>query len=525
MDDVATRIGDTPAPSDDPDDPLNWTPRRRMLANTCMLLYVFAICIESSVINSVTTQFAAATGISIGDVITGNGYSYLLAGWGLLFWQSFAMQYGKRLTYLLSISGSAAFLVWSPYIKNNGQWIACNILSGFFNAPVEALPKITVADLYFTHERATYMGLYAFVLVGGSCVGPIISGFINDQLNYRWVFFVPVILCAVVFVFLFFFAEETNYARGRVTNSAREAAQQDGKTGAKLMQQPTAGGDDKLPARDASADGSSVEAGVVEPPKTSTKTFVQKLALLDRARENHVWTMFVNQIRFCGYPVVLFAGFEYGIALVWAVVTGSTASEILGAPPYNFSASMVGLSNIAGLLGALVGSLFGGQITDAFTLRMVRRNGGVFEPEMRLWLFTAPMIIIPASILLYGVGAAHGVHWISILIGNAALSAANTAAVPLSINYLVDTYRDMAGMAMTVVVIIRNTMYFAVSYGIQDWIDGMGLQNAYISCAFIGMAATAVFLPMIYYGKACRQRSAPAYRAMVDEAMRCGMVH
>ncbi|CAK7222454.1 hypothetical protein SBRCBS47491_004870 [Sporothrix bragantina] len=557
MDDIAARIGDTPgtvylvdhdhqvagqhakadaeivlvpAPSDDPDDPLNWTPRRRMLANTCMLLYVFAICIESSVINSVITQFAAATDISIGDVITGNGYSYLLAGWGLLFWQPFAMQYGKRLTYLLSISGSAAFLVWAPYVKNNGQWIACNILSGFFNAPVEALPEITVADLYFTHERATYMGLYAFALVGGSCVGPVISGFINDRLNYRWVFYVPVIFCAFVFVFLFLFAEETNYVRGRTTNGgeAINAIQAEEKSMPALMQQPAIGEEENKqlpPARSASADVSSVEAGVVVPSKTSTKTFVQKLALLDRARENHVWTMFTNQIRFCSYPVVLFAGFEYGIALVWAVVTGSTASEILGAPPYNFSASMVGLSNVAGLLGALVGSLFGGQITDAFTLRMVRRNGGVFEPEMRLWLFTVPMIIIPASILLYGVGAAHGVHWIGILIGNAALSAANTAAVPLSINYLVDTYRDMAGMAMTVVVIIRNTMYFAVSYGIQDWIDGMGLQNAYISCAFIGMAATAVFLPMIYYGKTCRQRSAPAYRAMVDDAMRRGMVH
>ncbi|CAK7199693.1 hypothetical protein SEUCBS139899_002376 [Sporothrix eucalyptigena] len=545
MEDVAARIGDTPgtvylvdhdhrvsgqhakadaeivlvpAPSNDPDDPLNWTPRRRLLACSCMFLYVFAVCVETSVINSVITQFSEATDISIGDVITGNGYSYLLAGWGLIFWQPFAMQYGKRLTYLLSMAGSAAFLVWAPYVKGNGQWIAVNVLSGFFNAPVEALPEITVADLYFTHERSTYMGLYAFALVGGSAVGPIIAGFINDQLGYRWVFYIPIIFSAFVFVFLFLFAEETNYARGQ-TIVGQAVEQQLGEDTEKGEQQK------QLPASSASADVSSVEATSAPRPKTSTKTFIQKLALFDIARENHVWTMFINQIRFCSYPVVLFAGFEYGIALVWAVVTGSTASEILGAPPYNFRASMVGLSSIASLIGAIIGSVFGGQITDAFTLRLVRRNNGVFEPEMRLWLFAVPMIIIPASILLYGVGAAHGVHWIGILIGTGALSAANTASVPLSINYLVDTYRDMAGMAMTVVVIIRNTMYFAVSYGIQDWIDGMGLQNAYISCAFIGMAATAVFLPMIYYGKTCRQHSAPAYRAMVDDAMRRGMVH
>lgn len=143
---------------------------------------------------------------------------------------------------------------------------------------------------------------------------------------------------------------------------------------------------------------------------------------------------------------------------------------------------MVGLSGIAGLIGTVAGygafdltssslltgcfsSFFGGYLNDRITLHLVRKNNGVFEPEMRLWLFTASLILVPSSIILYGVGAAHQIPWIGVLIATGLLSFANTACVPLSLNYLIDSYRDLAGQAMTVVIIIRNTMYFAISYG------------------------------------------------------------
>lgn len=30
-----------PKPSNDPDDPLNWSPRRKMLSTSCMCMYVY----------------------------------------------------------------------------------------------------------------------------------------------------------------------------------------------------------------------------------------------------------------------------------------------------------------------------------------------------------------------------------------------------------------------------------------------------------------------------------------------------
>ena len=34
-----------------------------------------------------------------------------------------------------------------PYANTKGQWLARNILLGFFTAPVEALPQISVTDV------------------------------------------------------------------------------------------------------------------------------------------------------------------------------------------------------------------------------------------------------------------------------------------------------------------------------------------------------------------------------------------
>lgn len=57
------------------------------------------------------------------------------------------------------------------------------------------------------------------------------------------------------------------------------------------------------------------------------------------------------------------------------------------------------------------------------------------------------------------------------------------------------------------------------NYGITPWL-GIGLQNCFISAAFIGLAFNALFVLVIFKGKAWRADSRATYWRYVETSLR-----
>jgi hypothetical protein len=92
---------------------------------------------------------------------------------------------------------------------------------------------------------------------------------------------------------------------------------------------------------------------------------------------------------------------------------------------------------------ALIGSILGwatGVLGDQIVIRLARRNGGVKEPEMRLWTLGFCFIYSTVGYNLYGWGAEKGLHWITIAIGVGCMIAHQVSACSVATAYAMESF-------------------------------------------------------------------------------------
>ena len=134
------------------------------------------------------------------------------------------------------------------------------------------------------------------------------------------------------------------------------------------------------------------------------------------------------------FPATIFSFLTFASTLGWYLCIASTYAVVFQSPPYNMSTGVSGLINIPATIGALIGA-YCGRLTDLYGERQARKNDGVFEPETRLVALVVPFFVVPAGLLMYGLGIQHETSWAVPFIGLGFLSFGLAAIPTITMTY------------------------------------------------------------------------------------------
>lgn len=391
-----------PTPSSDPNDPLNWSTTRKAVNMTLLCFYVLWTFVQLDIGYTAWDPMQDELGFTDGQMNMGAALNYGGLAIGCILFLPFVHKYGRRPLYLFSSIVQLGSVVWYAVTETNSDLLGSNILSGLSGAISETIVQITIADIFFVHQHATMTGLYLVCVAVGAFLGPVASGYITVSQGWRWMWWYCVIFLSINLLLVIFFFEESKYiplmdGHGMTTSLGS-------------VQSKDLAVDDKTqgPAKD------SGNTELVREIRTHSgvdrsitpKSYRQRLALITYSKGS-VWHHFYQPfIVTFTFPAIAYAAITYGTVLTSFAILTTMQATYLPLPPYNFSPADVGLMNIAPFIGGVPGFIVGGFISDKSITWLARRNRGIYEPEMRLWLVLFSLILMPVGILMVGVGLA-----------------------------------------------------------------------------------------------------------------------
>ncbi|KAE8337824.1 hypothetical protein BDV24DRAFT_154093 [Aspergillus arachidicola] len=431
----------SPTPSDDPDDPLNWSPVRKAVnfGLTCSYVLFTFVLVD---INSLAYRgYMSELGLTYATFNQASGSNFAGLAIGCLLFIP-CCDCAVCMCYLVGKLPQSWRTHWGH----------------------EAVVVITIVDLFFVHQHARMNGIFLFMQSLGSTGGPIAAGYIVVSMGWRWMWWMIAIFLGVNLILVLLFFEESKYIPL-----------------VKIAEPSTL----RVTTR------STVGA------RRSRKSVRQRLAFVTKTDMPIVQHFYQPLLILFSFPAVAYTAITYGTILAWFSANASSGSYFLLDEPYEFSPSAIGLFHFGGFLGTFIATLTVPALNDWFIVRAAKKNGGIFEPEMRLWMSIPGALLNCAGLLIYGQGI-YGFGFIT------------TADVALT--YLTDCYPDILGDALIAIVCIRNGFAMVVRFAFTPWVTGMGIQDTFILIAMLALITVALPILLMIYGKRARANTADKYR-------------
>ncbi|WP_322496064.1 MFS transporter, partial [Chloroflexus sp.] len=105
--------------------------------------------------------------------------------------------FGRRPVYMAAIAIFSLGSLWCGLATTMPALIAARALQGVGAGGLLPLAFIIVGDIFTLDQRAKVQGLFAGVWGVSSVIGPLIGGFLVDQISWHWVFWVNLLPAAI----------------------------------------------------------------------------------------------------------------------------------------------------------------------------------------------------------------------------------------------------------------------------------------------------------------------------------------
>ena len=398
----------------DPKNPLYWPAAKRTINMILISCLTFISPLGSSI-------FAPAIDYTLRDLHTTSRavgslmISIFLLGYcvGPLFLAPLSEMYGRRLVIIINIWIFNILLLGCGLVQNMAGLIVLRFLAGTAGAAVMNLAPAIVADIYPVERRSFAMGIVLIVQSVSPAVGPVCGGFISQHLSWRWVYWILLIASGAVSVVATFFFRECY--------------------GPTLLQRKT----NRLRKELGREDLRSKLALEITGKELLKLSLVRPMKLLTRSP--------------IAFLTALYVAIVYGILyLLLTTINSAFVDE------YHWSVQMSGLTFIGFAMGMIVDLVILMNTQDKTVAKLRARNGGKFEPEMRLthliWIagWTGP------ALFMYGWSIEYKVHWIVPIIALFMYGFGQVAVFMGTQTYVVDSFSQYAASAVAAVSCLRS---------------------------------------------------------------------
>ena len=198
--------------TDDPDNPQNWSLRKKFFVQFIICYYTLAVYIGSAIYSPSQTGVIEQFGVSLTASSLGLSLYVLAYGIGPMLWAPLSEIpiIGRNPPYVATLVIFVILIVPAAVVQNFAGLLVLRFLQGFFGSPCLATGGASLGDMYSLTKLPYALCLWALFATGGPAIGPIISGFSVPKTNWHWSMWELLWLSAPALILMFLFLPETS---------------------------------------------------------------------------------------------------------------------------------------------------------------------------------------------------------------------------------------------------------------------------------------------------------------------------